>query len=193
MNAAHLMSSDPTRPVALTPRGREQARQLGEQIANLKIDLAVHSRFLRTKETAELALRGREIPLLADPDLDEVQAGIFDGQPISSYWAWKEHHSRGQRFPRGESLDEATRRYARALRRLRARQEAVTVIVGHELALRYIAEAAAGTDALGRSEIKIANAVPFMFDELAVRRAADRLEALAPLAPPEGICTEAAA
>ena len=62
-------------------------------------------------------------------------------QPISAYWAWKEEHGRGERFPHGESLDDAVRRYADALRRLLGRSEAVTLIVGHELAIRYIVEA----------------------------------------------------
>ncbi len=181
MNIADVMSSDPTRPVALTPRGREQARQLGELIANLGVDLAVHTRFLRTKETADLALAGRDVPLLVEPDLDEVRAGTFDGKPIRTYWAWKERHSRSDRFPGGESLDDATRRYAQALRRLLARPEPITLVVGHELAIRYIVEGAAGANVLGGSEIRIVNAVPFMFDEPAVGRAAERLEALAPL------------
>jgi broad specificity phosphatase PhoE len=193
VNAAGLLSSDPSRPIGLTPRGREQARQLGEQLANLNIELAVATRFLRTRETVELALHGRNVPLLVEPDLDEIRAGAFDGKPIRTYWTWKEQHARSERFPFGESLDDATRRYADALRRLVTRQEAVTLIVGHELSIRYIAEAAAGADVLGESESKIANAVPYLFDESAVRDAVDRLAALAPQVPLEPICAEAAA
>jgi broad specificity phosphatase PhoE len=33
-NAARVLSSDPARPVALTARGREQARALGAQLAD---------------------------------------------------------------------------------------------------------------------------------------------------------------
>jgi broad specificity phosphatase PhoE len=193
VNAAGLLSSDPSRPIGLTPRGREQARQLGEQLANLNIELAVATRFLRTRETVELALHGRNVPLLVEPDLDEIRAGVFDGKPIRTYWTWKEQHARSERLPFGESLDDATRRYADALRRLVTRQEAVTLIVGHELSIRYIAEAAAGADVLGESESKIANAVPYLFDESAVRDAVHRLAALAPQAPVEPIREEAAA
>jgi broad specificity phosphatase PhoE len=192
-NAAGLLSSDPSRPIGLTPRGREQARQLGEQLANLDIELVVATDFVRTRETAELAMQGRDIPLVVEPDLDEIRAGAFDGKPISSYWTWKEQHARSERFPLGESLDDATRRYANALRRLLARSEAVTLIVGHELEIRYIAEAAAGADTLGRSEIRIANAAPYLFDESAVRNAVDRLDALAPPPASDAIRTELAA
>jgi broad specificity phosphatase PhoE len=186
LNAAGLLSSDPSRPIGLTPRGAEQARRLGQQLANLSIDLAVVTRFLRTRETVELALHGRDIPLLVEPDLDEIHAEAFDGQPISDYWAWKDDHGRGERFPDGESLDDAGHRYADALRRLLGRSEAVTLIVGHELAIRYLVEAAAGVNELGLSELRIANATPYLFDEAALRNAVERLEALASAASRDG-------
>jgi broad specificity phosphatase PhoE len=191
-NAVHVLSSDPFRPSALTSRGRAQARRLGAQIGNLDIDLAVCTRFPRTRQTLDLALRGRDIPVIIEPDLDEVRAGVFDGAPIEAYWAWKERHPRSERFPGGESLDEAVRRYADALTRLLARKEAVTLIVAHELALRYMLEAAAGVGKSSRSKPRAENAVPYFFDERAVRLAAECLDALAPAAPTEPGRAEAA-
>ena len=107
LNAAAVLSSDPARPIGLTPRGREQARKLGQQLANLNIDLAVATRFLRTRATVELARQGRDVPLLVEPDLDEIRAGVFEGKRISAYWALKDQHGRSERFPHGESLDDA--------------------------------------------------------------------------------------
>jgi probable phosphoglycerate mutase len=179
LNAAGLLSSDPSRRIGLTQRGREQADRLGRQLANLNIDLAVATSFPRTRETLELALQGRDIPLLVEPDFDEIRAGVFDGQPISAYWAWRDEHGRGERLPRGESLDDAVRRYADALRRLLRRSEYITLVVGHELAIRYIAETAAGANTVGLSEMWIANATPYLFDETALRNAVERLDALA--------------
>jgi broad specificity phosphatase PhoE len=184
-NVAHVLNSDPFQPGALTPRGRRQARKLGVQLANLGIDLAFCTRFPRTRETAELALGGRGVPLLVEPGLDEVQAGVFDGRPIAAYWAWKEQHTADERFPQGESLDEAVRRYVDALHRLLTRTEAVTLIVGHELALRYIATAAAEPGPQGGPQTGIAHAVPYLFDERALRHAAACLDALAPPTPDE--------
>jgi phosphohistidine phosphatase SixA len=66
-NTAHLLSSNPARPVALTERGRAQARLLGAQLANVHIDLAVGTRFLRTRETIDTALYGRHAPVLIEP------------------------------------------------------------------------------------------------------------------------------
>ena len=59
------------------------------------------------------------------------------------------------------------------------RSEAVTLVVGHELAIRYIVDTAAGVDDLGVSEMRIANAMPYFFDEAALRNAAERLDAFA--------------
>ena len=39
-NTEHVLSSDPARPICLTPLGRRQAYRLGEQIANLEIGRA---------------------------------------------------------------------------------------------------------------------------------------------------------
>ena len=192
-NVGHFLSSNPSRPIGLTSAGREQARQLGEQLAHLPIDLAVASSFPRARETVELALQERRIPLLIEPDFDEIRAGIFDGIPIERYWRWTEQHSRSERFPSGESFDEATQRYATALQRVLARTEKITLIVGHELAIRSIVEAAAGLDALGQSEFPVANAVAYLFDEHALRRAVERLDALAPTVRPESIGAKAAA
>jgi broad specificity phosphatase PhoE len=174
-NVAGVISSDPAGSEALTARGRAQARQLGAQLANLDIDLAVCSRLVRTQQTLDVAHRGRPVPVRIDAGFDEVRAGDFDGQPIEAYWSWEEHHAESERLPRGESVDEALLRYANALRRLLSRTEPVTLLVIHELALRHIA-AAATTSSSPSSQVSIANALPYLFDERAIERAAADLE-----------------
>ena len=142
-NVGHVLSTDPSRPVALTERGRAQARALGAQLANVPIDLAVSSRLLRTRETVSIALDGRRVPVLTEPGLDEIQAGDLDGRPMEAYWDWVGQHTAADRLPHGERVDDALRRYGGALRRLLARAGSVTLVVTHELALRHVAGAAA--------------------------------------------------
>jgi broad specificity phosphatase PhoE len=67
-NLAGIFSSDPGHLVPLTSRGESQARQLGSQLANLNIDVAVGTAFARTQRTIELALEGRRVPILIDRD-----------------------------------------------------------------------------------------------------------------------------
>jgi broad specificity phosphatase PhoE len=176
-NAANVLSSDPSGSVTLTTRGRAQARALGAQLANLHIDLAVGTRLLRTQQTIDIALGGREVPVLIEPGFDELRVGDLEGAPIEAYRSWRNQHAASDRLPHGESVQDALRRYAGALRRLLAKEEPVTLIVLHELALRYITTAAAtGSPPLPGTAPK--NAVPYLFDGRAVRRAADSLDAL---------------
>jgi broad specificity phosphatase PhoE len=180
-NAEHVLSSDPARPVGLTPRGRRQARRLGEQIANLAVDLVVSSRFLRAQQTAELALRTRRVPVVLDSRLDELQVGVFDGKPIRAYWEWKQSHDPAEPVPSGESLDDTARRYADALRDLASNTQVVTLVVCHEHALRHILAAA------GRASVdtELENAVPYLLDDRALDNAVECLDALAPPAANE--------
>ena len=147
------------------------------QLAGLDLDLAVATRFLRTRQTVDIALAGRRVPRLIEPRFDELNVGDLDGAAIEDYWQWKEHHAPGERFPHGESIDQTLLRHARGLRRLLARSERVVFVVLHEFALRRIVQVAAGPIA-GEDEAP-GNAVPYLFDGAAVMRAAAGLEVLA--------------
>ena len=64
LNLERRVNSDPSQPVPLTDLGREEARLLATEIANVPFEACFHTRFPRTRETAELALEGRDVPLL---------------------------------------------------------------------------------------------------------------------------------
>ena len=177
-NTAHVLSTDPARPVPLTERGQAQARALGAQLAHVPIDLAVGTRFLRTHETIDIALHGRHVPVLIEPGFDELRAGDLDGAPIDAYRSWTRQHTLSDRLPQGESPDDALRRYANALRLLLARTETVTLVVLHEFALRNIALAVAPNGSHVPAG-PVGNAIPFLFDEHAAGRAAASLDAMA--------------
>jgi broad specificity phosphatase PhoE len=179
-NIANALSSDPARPVPLTEHGKQQARELGAQLTNLGIDLAVATRFLRTQQTIEIALRRQQVPILIEPGFDEVNTGDFDGAPLDIYWSWKTGHTSHETLPGGESEDDALRRYADALRRLLGRTEPVTLVVAHEHALRSIATAAAHDPSSFGPDTALVNAVPYSFDERALRRARTGLLARVP-------------
>ena len=175
-NVASVLSADPSQSAPLTEKGRVQARALGAQLANVPISLAVCSRLARTRETIAIALEGRPVPVLTEPGLDELRVGDLDGKPIEAYWDWLAQHTAGDRLPHGESLHDALRRYAGVLHSLLARDTPVTFVVTHEFALRNIAAAAAPNRPPG-SGPDFGNAVPYLFDEYAVRRAAVGLTA----------------
>src|SRR5580693_8315462 len=176
-NAANMLNTNPCQPAALTARGRTQARALGAQLAGLPVDLAVGTRLLRTRQTIDIALDGRDVPTLIEPGFDEIRAGDLEGAPIEAYRSWMDQHTLRDQLPHGESIEDALRRYADALRRLLARTETITLVVIHDLALRYIA-AAAATSPSPLNGTAFPNAVPYLFDQPAARRAANSLIAL---------------
>jgi broad specificity phosphatase PhoE len=180
LNEKGLVNGDPGVSAPLTPEGHAQAEQLGVELSALPIDLCVHTRFGRTLETAELALAGRSVPRVVEPRLDDVDVGELEGATVERYRAWKGEHGRDEPFPGGESLDGAALRYAMAFRELIARPERTVLVVCHEIPVRYALNAAAGSDELDGPEHAIPNATPYLFDEGALARAAERIEQITP-------------
>jgi glucosyl-3-phosphoglycerate phosphatase len=178
LNLVNRVNGDPSVEVPLTDNGRDAAARLGSQVAGIPIDVGVHTRFGRTLETLEVALADRDVPLVAEPLLDDVYVGDLEGGTLDAYRAWKREHSRSEPFPGGESLDDAARRYARAFRSLLARRERCMLVVCHEIPLRYALNAAAGSDDLDGPAHLILNATPYLFDEHSLERAASRIESI---------------
>ena len=179
LNVEGRVNGDPGVPVPLTEDGRRQARALGAQLAKVPLDLCVHTRFPRTRETAELALGTRTVPMLEEPLLDDVDVGELEGRTIDDYRAWKKEHTRADSFPGGESLDETARRYVAAFRRLLERPERAMLVVCHEIPIRYALNAAGGSDDLDGPAHQVPNAAPYLFGDDALARAANRIEQLA--------------
>jgi broad specificity phosphatase PhoE len=178
LNVERRVNGDPSVDVPLTDDGREEARQLGIQVANVPFDLCVHTRFGRTRDTAAIALAGRDVPVAVEPLLDDIDVGELEGCSIDDYRAWKRPHSRSDPFPGGESLDDAARRYARGFRAVLELQAERVLVVCHEIPLRYALNAAGGSDDLDGPVHELRNATPYLFDEAALERAAVQIEAL---------------
>jgi probable phosphoglycerate mutase len=178
LNVEGRINGDPAVPVRLTEEGEAEARTLGLELANVPLDACLHTRFGRTRETAVLALAGREVPTEVEPLFDDIDVGELEGQTVEEYRAWKEQHTRADPFPGGESLDDAARRYARGCRKLLARGPSSVLVVCHEIPIRYALNAAGGSVELDGPAHAIPNATPFLFDEQSLARAAERIEIL---------------
>lgn len=176
LNLERRVNGDPTLDVPLTERGEEEARALGRQLAELPLDACIHTRFPRTRLTAELALAGRDVPLAVEPLFDDIDIGELEGETIERYRAWKHGHPRDVPFPGGESLDDAARRYAAGLRALLGGQYDHVLVVCHEIPIRYALNGLAGSDQLDGPAHELPNAVPYFFDDDALARAAAGIE-----------------
>jgi probable phosphoglycerate mutase len=136
LNVDGVVNGDPALDRGLSERGIEQARQLAGQTAHLPIDVLVVSPFPRARQTADIALDGRNIPHEIDPDLGDVRIGSLEGGSLADYRRSAAHLDRDVAFPGGESLNAAARRYAAAFLRLCDRPEPTMFVAWHELPVR---------------------------------------------------------
>src|SRR5579862_6351597 len=168
-NVDKVVNGDPALDRGLSEQGIEEAQRLAGELAALPLDLVAVSPFPRALQTANIALAGREVPHLVDEDLGDVRIGELEGKTLDVYRATPAHANRKERFPGGESLDEATLRYARAFERLLARDEQSVLVVCHEIPIRYLVNAAAGSAELNGPQRYVANAAPYLFDDASLR------------------------
>src|SRR2546430_9695508 len=94
-----LTNGDPSVACGLTERGREQARHLAGLIAEMPIDLCAVSEFQRARETADIALAGRDVERLVVPDLNDIRFGEFEGRLVADDRSWARAHGPEDEFP----------------------------------------------------------------------------------------------
>jgi 2,3-bisphosphoglycerate-dependent phosphoglycerate mutase len=178
-NVDGVVNGDPLLDRGLSERGIEEAEKLGGQVAHVAIDVLIVSPFPRAVQTANIALDGRDVPHVVDSELGDVRIGDFEGKTLAEYRASAPHADPTLRFTGGESLYEAALRYAGAYERILAREEAVTLVLCHEIPVRYAVNTAMGSDDLNAPIHDIANATPYVFDEDGLQRAVDRIRSVA--------------
>lgn len=67
--------------VPLNETGRLQAEETCEALRGVKFDLVISSPSGRARETAEIILGGRDVPMITDDRLHEINWGEWDGLP----------------------------------------------------------------------------------------------------------------
>jgi broad specificity phosphatase PhoE len=172
-----LTNGDPSVGGGLTETGRMEARQLGEALADTPLDLCAVSEFARARETAELALAGREVPRLVLGGLNDIAVGAFEGDSIEEYRGWARSHEPTEPPPGGgESRVGVVSRYVEAYRTLLRRAEPSILVVAHALTVRYVVDAARGLVPAPRVET-VPYAEPFALTAAELSRALDLLAA----------------
>ncbi len=171
-----IADGDPTRHVPLTGRGRKEAADLGAELRSVPIELCVTSEFPRTRETADIALRGRDVPIITDAELNDIRYGIFEGKPLDDFHAWEHSHSPNAAPRGGESRRHVAERCVRALTALLAREERIILVVSHEMVVGYILNAARGTTPQGHTA-HLPPATPFVLPRTDVEKALQTLRA----------------
>ena len=134
-----LVNGEVTVPGPLTRRGADEARELGRLIAGDPIDLCVTSEFERTRQTADLALDGRDVPRIVVPELNDPLYGRYEGGALEDYRSWADSAASGDAVPGGgESRRLIIERYTRGFRLVLERAERCSLVVAHSLPIAYI-------------------------------------------------------
>jgi broad specificity phosphatase PhoE len=159
-NAHGLMNPDSRLEAPLSPAGERAARDLAGALAAEPVELVVTSPRLRARRTAELALAGRGVPAVVEPDLAEIAVGAFEGEPVERFRDWVRSHPPTARPPGAESVLDAVARYLAAFRRIRELPAGVVVAVLHNLPMRLVLNARAGEDPLRGAAQRVPQATP---------------------------------
>jgi alpha-ribazole phosphatase len=153
----------------LTPRGVEEAEELGRSIADDAIDLCVTTEFERTRQTADVALGARDVPRLVVPELNDPLYGDYEGGALEDYRTWADGAASSDAAPGGgEARRHIVGRYVRGFRLVLSRAESRALVVAHSLPIAYVLAALDGAAPERR--------VPLVRHAQPYRLAADELE-----------------
>ena len=122
--------------VNLTEFGRAQAEKTAEFLREYPIDRAYSSPMVRVIQTAKPIIRGRDLELEIEPDLREIDGGLWEGlsyREIENCY----HHERGLCHndfincvcPGGDSVYELYHRVKRAFEKIIAENRGKSVLV----------------------------------------------------------------
>jgi probable phosphoglycerate mutase len=76
-NAMHKLQGRTDIP--LSEEGRQMAEYAGEKYKDIHFDVCYSSPLIRARETAEIVLRGRAVPIITDDRLVEMSFGVYEG------------------------------------------------------------------------------------------------------------------
>jgi 2,3-bisphosphoglycerate-dependent phosphoglycerate mutase len=184
-SAKALVNGDPSVVVRLTEEGRQQARRLRDRLVSEPIGLCVVTEFVRTHETADLALGDRDVPRIVLRDLNDPFYGSFEGKALADYRKWAGAHGPRDVPPgNGETRAAIAERYARGFRFILGRPEGTVLVVCHSLPIAFAVAAADGRRP-ARKMPMITPAEPHILYEDSLRAGTERIEdwALNPVYP----------
>jgi probable phosphoglycerate mutase len=129
--------------VALSKKGREQARETARRLAELPVDAVYSSDLSRAVETAEAIAAVHGLDVAMDPAFREIDQGEWTGLPVAEIqqrwpelWGSARHYSAR---PGGESPQQVRRRALEGLRRVVERHPHGTVVIAsHGGTIRWL-------------------------------------------------------
>ena len=175
-SARGLLNGDVAVACGLTRAGLAQSRRLAAALRDVTIDLCVATEFERVWLTADEAVRGRSVPRLVVPELNDPLYGPFEGRGIEEYRTWAAGApSTETPGAGGESRHAIVERYVHGLRIVLARPEETILVVAHSLPISYLLGARRGAEPGARAPLA-EHAVPYELEAAELERATGVLE-----------------
>jgi Fructose-2,6-bisphosphatase len=127
--------------IPLNEEGRRMAEDAAEEYKDVHFDVCYCSPLIRAKETAEILLKGRDVPIITDDRLMEMGFGVYEGIensfsipdcPINPLFWTPELYTTP--VEEGESLDELFARTGEFLKEValpQVKEGKDVLIVGH--------------------------------------------------------------
>jgi len=150
-NAERRFQGHADRP--LNARGRAQAAALAERLASAPLAACYASDLARARETAELVARRHGLPVVARPDLREIDVGSWSGLTTDeartrhpeAFLRWRDEGQAG--WADGETYELMRARAVRAVLEIGTRHAGETVlVVAHGGTIRALLATALGMD-----------------------------------------------
>ncbi|MBV4368973.1 2,3-diphosphoglycerate-dependent phosphoglycerate mutase GpmB [Erwinia sp. BNK-24-b] len=150
---------------ALTPKGIEQAQQVGDRVKQLGITHVIASDLGRTRHTAEIIADACGCRVRLDPRLRELNMGVLEQRPLASLTAEEEswratlvNGTENGRIPGGESMSEMAARMHEALNACLALPAGSRpLLVSHGMALGVLVSTLLGLPAYAERRLRLRN------------------------------------
>lgn len=135
-NKAHKLQGRKDSP--LTDKGIEHAQLLGTRLSNIEFHAIYSSPIKRAFQTAEYIRSGRNIPILTDENLKEINFGEWEGrkreeleQKYKNQFSnfWDNPHKYDHKLNKGESLTAFKQRIEAALKRILVENSSGNILV----------------------------------------------------------------
>jgi broad specificity phosphatase PhoE len=132
-NKKDLCNGLPNPRVRLTELGKKQAKIAAKKLATKKIEVIFVSKLLRSRQTAKAINQYHKVPILMDARLNDRLMGVFEGQPASLFYKWRDQQANPWTAkPRGgESYEHMKKRVTSFLNDLQKLNYKNVLIVTH--------------------------------------------------------------
>lgn len=136
--------------IRLNENGRKLAKETAEGMKDIPFDIVFTSPLDRAKETAEIVLNGRDIPVIEDERIMEISFGVYEGKPWrktedfegdANIYNFFNHPGQYRTVEGGESLEELAERTAEFMKDICNRpelQDKTVLVSTHGAATRGI-------------------------------------------------------